>query len=68
MGSLSGLLSTDGSLYLATPIDPLFVILPILEQLRMKVGIVMPSSESSPVLDFIGVDQGSLQNERLLSS
>ncbi|XP_024386037.1 uncharacterized protein [Physcomitrium patens] len=28
----------DGSLYLATPIDPLFIILPILEQLRMKKG------------------------------
>jgi hypothetical protein len=60
VGSLSGLLSTDGSLYLATPTDPLFVILPILEQLRMKVGIVMPSSESCPVLDFFGGSRSRL--------
>lgn len=28
----------DGSLYLATPVDPLFIVLPLLEQARMRVA------------------------------
>lgn len=32
---------TDGSFYLATPVDPLFIILPILEQVRMKASVFL---------------------------
>ncbi|KAG0561431.1 hypothetical protein KC19_9G064400 [Ceratodon purpureus] len=44
----------DGSLYLATPVDPLFVILPILEQLRMKKGDDMGKFRSLD--DIVSVD------------
>ena len=31
-------LVTDGSLYMATPVDPVFILLPIFDEARMKVG------------------------------
>ena len=30
-------LVTDGSLYMATPVDPVFILLPVFDQARMKV-------------------------------
>lgn len=34
-----GLLFTDGSLYMATPVDPVFILLPIFDEARMKVTL-----------------------------
>ena len=36
---------TDGSLYMATPIDPVFILLPIFDEARMKVAhSMLPAS------------------------
>ena len=35
------LVTLDGSLYVATPVDPLFVLLPLLERARKKVNYTM---------------------------
>lgn len=42
------LVQTDGSLYLASPVDPLFLLLPILDRARMKVSIVLLSDGELP--------------------
>lgn len=41
--SLSVTFYADGSLYTATPIDPVFIMLPIFEEARMKVRSLLVS-------------------------
>lgn len=41
---LGDYISEDGSLYMATPVDPVFILLPIFDEARMKKG---ENSESS---------------------